>query len=86
MQLVFKIKFFGSFQCFDTSMCRDGSQDNHIGPAAQQISKRGPVLMIDNRDKLERADDPMSNIPTVTMGKTTKILIQGPFFNDVTQI
>jgi hypothetical protein len=31
----------------------DRDNDERIGPAAQQLSKRGPIFIVDNKDILE---------------------------------
>jgi hypothetical protein len=63
-------------QCFDPTSCSnmndDDHDDDHVGPAAQQMSKRGPIFVVDNRDALETSHDDSLPLPTVTIGELSK--------------
>ena len=64
--LIFKKCFF---QCFDPKTCSSTNDEDHVGPAAQQMSKRGPIFVVDKRDALETSHDDSLPLPTVTIGE-----------------
>jgi len=60
------------FQCFDPTSCSSLKDDDHVGPAAQQMSKRGPIFVVDNSDALETSHDDSLPLPTVTIGELSE--------------
>jgi hypothetical protein len=56
-------------QCFNATSCVNANSDDHKGPAAQQMTKRGPIIIVDNRDVLETSEETSPAHTPATIGK-----------------